>query len=196
MREVSSSTGTPTDPREGSEENPTWKSSPRVNTSKSFSDLMSTPTPQPSPESQSKTSTTGAESNSPGSINSLRTPITQPLHNTLDQTRSPVDEDIKLELRNATLIFRDFSPSQPGAFQLIQSLGIRCSLITTSNLQVTVHNKDHNEWKVPSIKSQIIIFGGINIGAATKRQTKLASVECHSFPGAGVSYNHFAGQYY
>ena len=57
----------------------------------------------------------------------------------------------------------------------------------TSNLGPTIH-ENQNEWQIPSLKSEVVIFGGSNLGMESKIETNWLSVECNSFPGAKLAH--------
>ena len=48
---------------------------------------------------------------------------------------------------------------------------------------MTVH-RDRARWKLPPLKTQVVVIGDSNINRATDLETKVRSIEFHSFPGA------------
>ena len=47
---------------------------------------------------------------------------------------------------------------------------------------------NQNEWQIPSLKSEVVILGGSNLGMESKIETNWPSVECHSFPRAKLAH--------
>ena len=92
--------------------------------------------------------------------------------------------------------------SQLGRFCSSHFLTSECSLVTTtpwgvstdgssqapsSDLGPTIH-ENQNEWQIPSLKSEVVILGGSNLGMESKIETNWSSVECYSFPGAKLAH--------
>ena len=74
------------------------------------------------------------------------------------------------------------SSPHPGVSQQTGS-----SQAPTSNLGPTIY-ENRNEWQIPSLKSEVVILGGSNLGMESKIETNWPSVECHSFPGAKLGH--------
>ena len=112
-----------------------------------------TPSPQPS--------------HHPGqpSIDGSKAPATSGLPNIPQLGQSPLEPDNAVGLLNAT-----WSPSHPGVFQCIQTLGTRSSLGPASELAATIH-ENHSDWKVATIKPETVMFRGSNLGTFSKIQT-------------------------
>ena len=75
------------------------------------------------------------------------------------------------------------SSPNPGVSQQTQSLGTESFQAPTSDLRPTIH-ENQNEWQIPSLKSKVVILGGINLGMESNIEINWPSVECPSFQGA------------
>jgi hypothetical protein len=63
----------------------------------------------------------------------------------------------------------------------------RSTPTTATGPQITLH-RERSRWKVPPIKSQTVVLGDSNINRATNFETKVRSIEFHSFPGATIKH--------
>jgi len=56
---------------------------------------------------------------------------------------------------------------------------------TATGPQVTVH-RERSRWRLPQLKSQMVVLGDSNLSRANYLETKVRSIELHSFPGANI----------
>lgn len=59
--------------------------------------------------------------------------------------------------------------------------------VTTVGPQIMVY-RDRSRWKLPAIKSRVVVIGDSNINRATNVETEVRSIEFHSFPGAKLKH--------
>jgi hypothetical protein len=58
---------------------------------------------------------------------------------------------------------------------------------TATGPQITLH-RERSRWKIPPINSRTVVLGDSNLSRVTNSETKVRSIEFHSFPGANIKH--------
>jgi len=141
--------------------------SPTPGTSKSIP-LATSSTKRPPTSSRSETRT-------PVTTSNRFTPLT-------DETQANLDIPSLPDITSSPE--SDTSPSIPNPKRR-RINSPRSTATTATGPQVTVH-RERSRWSVPQIRSQTVVLGDSNLSKASHFETKVRSIEFHSFPGANI----------